>query len=251
MNIPIIYEDKDVLAVNKPAGLVVHPDGKREEPALTDWILKNYLELENVGEPLVIRDTKYKILDTIQRPGIVHRLDRDTSGILLIAKNQDVYTFLKNQFQNHTIKKTYKALVYDPVSPKEGIIDKPIKRSAKDFRLRTTDTRGRGESRSAVTGYKVIISNEAYSFLEAYPQTGRTHQIRVHMKAIGHPVACDSLYAPKRFCPPQLNRLGLHAYALEFKTPKGAMLRLEAPMPDDFLRTVTSIFGVVAGFIKT
>jgi len=238
MNIPIIYEDENIVVVNKPSGLVVHPDGKSSESTLVDWILERYPEIKDVGEPLILSSGK-KIL----RPGIVHRLDKDTSGILLITKNQKTFKHLKKQFQEHTIKKIYKALVYGELKKNKGIINEPIGRSGKDFRKRLSGEGARGEMRKAITEYQVIVKNKKYSFVEMYPKTGRTHQIRVHFKAIGHPVVCDSLYAPKRECPKELGRLALHAFSLEFMTPEKTMLRLEAPLPEDIQNMVNTLFS--------
>jgi len=229
MDILIVYEDENIIAVNKPAGLTVHPDGKRAKPTLVDWISEKHPEMKSVGE-------------SSDRPGIVHRLDKETSGILLLAKNQETFLFLKKQFQEQEVKKTYKAIVYGVLKEGKGIIDMPIARSAKDFRQKSAQGRMRGKARRAITEYEVLAKGSEYSFVEVYPKTGRTHQIRVHFKSIGHPIVCDSLYAPKRECPKELGRLALHAFALEFKTPQGTMLRLEAPLPDDIKQTIAVLF---------
>jgi len=236
-NIPIIYEDDNFLAVNKPAGLMVHPDDRSDEPTLADWILEEYPQLENVGEQLVLSSGR-----RIKRPGIVHRLDKETSGILLVAKNQKTFSFFKKQFQEHKIKKTYQALVYGELKKNEGIIDKPIARSRKDFRLRSASKGIRGRQREAVTEYRVLVKNDQYSFVEVFPKTGRTHQIRVHFKAINHPIVCDTLYAPKQECIKELGRLALHASSVEFKTLEGATLRLEAPLAEDIRKVVSNLF---------
>lgn len=230
--IPIIYEDDDILVVTKPSGLVVHHaypampgGGKTKEPALTDWILKHYPALKTVGEPL----------KAVNRPGIVHRLDKETSGILLIAKTSDSFVYLKKQFQKQAIVKEYRAIVYGYVKDDEGIIDTPIARSVKDFRLRQSVPNDmRGKERSATTRYKTKAHVSDFSYLSVFPETGRTHQIRVHLKGINHPVVCDALYAQKRACPPELGCLALHAYALTFKHPNGTSMRLESPLPTEF-----------------
>ncbi len=230
----IIYEDNNILAINKPFGMSVHGDGRTNEATIADWILKKYPKLVNVGELFyksIISNQKSII---IPRPGIVHRLDKDTSGVLLVAKNKDTYFFLKKQFKNRTIKKTYYAIVYGVFKVDEGVIDVPIGRSTTDFRRRTTVSHSmRGEVREAVTKYKVLARSEQYSFLKITPKTGRTHQIRVHMKEDGHPVVCDTLYAPRRVCPVLLGRLALHAYAIECEVPQEGILRIEAPLPED------------------
>lgn len=245
MSIEILYEDNDVLAVNKPAGLVVHGDGKTEEPTLVDWILEKYPETKDVGEPG--RNSKGEI---IFRPGIVHRLDRETSGVLLIAKTQESFEFLKKQFQNHEVKKVYHAFVYGEMNPiradgrKRPIsngtgtdwhtIDRPIGRSTKDFRMWSAQRGARGEMREAVTDYKVLFKSDGYSFVEVYPKTGRTHQIRVHFKAINYPLVCDSLYAPNHQNTLGFERLALHSYQVTFTGLDGLSHTITAPYPDDF-----------------
>ena len=146
--IKILYEDKNILAINKPAGIAVHPDGKSKTKTITDWILLNYPSIKNVGEPIILEKEGGK-KEKILRPGIVHRLDKETSGVLLIAKNQKTFLFLKEQFQNHKVKKVYRAFVYGNVSDpkaslltgKRGVINVPIGRSQKDIQ---TYTAGRG-----------------------------------------------------------------------------------------------------------
>jgi len=238
MEIPIIYEDEHMLAVNKPAGLLVHSSGREGQETLVDWLVAQYPSIKTVGEDLKISSGK-----TIFKSGIVHRLDKDTSGVLLAAKTQDAFLFLKKQFQERSLKKTYRAIVYGAVKEKEGSIDLPIGRSISDWRKRIAGT-GRmvGNTRSAVTRYKVLDANESYSYLEAYPETGRTHQIRVHLKALGHPIVCDHLYAPKRECPITLGRLALHAFAVELRGLKVGALRIEASLPDDFGRGLETLF---------
>lgn len=252
LQVSILYEDEDVLVINKPAGLVVHGDSKTEEPTVVDWILKNYPEIKGVGEAIQL--TTNNLQPTIiDRSGIVHRLDRETSGVLVIAKNQPTFLFLKKQFQERKMEKIYRAFVHGELKNDSGVIDRPVARSASDFR-KWTATRGRrGVEREAVTEYKVLglISaspaaasergggNSAeFSFLDVRPKTGRTHQIRVHLKAINHPVVCDKLYAPKRDCALGFNRLALHAFSLKFKLPSGQELKVEAPYQEDFKKAL-------------
>ncbi len=237
--IEILYEDDDILVLNKPAGLVVHSDGKTEEPTLTDWILKNYPETESVGEPLQLKTINYK-LKTVSRPGIVHRLDRETSGAMVVAKNQKAFESLKSQFQKGEVSKKYQAFVYGNIKEDKGIIDRPIGRSRKDFRRYSAQRGARGEMREAVTEYRVLKRAKDVSFIELIPKTGRTHQIRVHLKAISHPVICDSLYAPKRECLLGFKRLALHALELGFKNLSGSQVEVEAPYPPDFKGAIES-----------
>lgn len=227
MNIQIIYEDKNFLAVNKPAGLLVHGiKSKTEEPTLVQWLLKNYPEVKDVGD------------DSETRPGIIHRLDKNTSGIILIAKNQRYFDYLKNLFQIHEIKKTYLALVKGEIKPREGIIDKPIGLKSGTIK-RTVFTKNAKMIKSAVTEYKVKEYLPKYSFLEVKPKTGRTHQIRIHLASIGHPVVGDSLYGGTKTS--DLDRLFLHAYSLEFASEQGEKIKLVADLsPDltDYLHSV-------------
>jgi len=234
--VQIIYEDENVLAVNKPAGLVVHSDGKTEEITLVDWILKNYPEIKGVGESMELSDGT-----NIERPGIVHRLDRDTSGVILIAKNQETFLFLKRQFKEREIKKTYRTIVHGAFKEGRGTIDKPIGKSKKDFRRWSTGYDLRGTVRDAVTEYKVLCGSKEFSHIEVYPKTGRTHQIRVHMKAIQRPIVCDKLYSFKKECVLGLNRTALHALSIKFSLRDGVSIKVEAPLPLDFSNALEQI----------
>ena len=261
MDIKILYEDKDILAVNKPAGILVHPaysgasaDHKTKEGTLADWVLKKYPETKDVGESMTLKIKNEEL--KINRSGIVHRLDKETSGVLLIAKNQESYLFLKKQFQGRTIQKIYNAIVWGEIK-KDGVVDKPIGRSPQ-FGKWSCGRGVRGTLREAVTEYRVIkriilpinadkklidsdiseyqesiggISN--FTFLEIKPKTGRTHQIRVHMKYLNHPVLCDKLYAPKLPLALGMDRLALHALSIEFSLQNGKTLKIEAPLPKD------------------
>ena len=251
--ITIIYEDTDILAINKPAGLIVHDDGKKIQPSVASWMLETCPESKKVGESmkapvggLMQTQTEDDVIE-IQRPGIVHRLDRDTSGVLLLAKTQLGFETLKAQFQEHSIRKFYNAFVYGELKQDRGVIDRPIGRSKNDFRRWTAERGTRGELRDAVTGYTALEhgitphdgQNFHVTFVEARPKTGRTHQIRVHFKAISHPVVADSLYAPQK---PKLlgfERQALHAHILEFKNVAGKVIRVEAPYPEDFENALT------------
>ncbi len=240
MKLDILYEDKDIVAVNKPSGLVVHPDGKSKGPFLTDWILENYPKTKNVGEPVETKD-----YGQIQRPGIVHRLDRDTSGVILISKTKKGHEHLKTQFQDRTLTKKYLAFVYGELKDKFGIINRPIGRSPKDFR-RWSATRGaRGEMREAETWYTLIFSRTGYSFVEIEPKTGRTHQIRVHFKAINYPILHDSLYAPERIDDKTkslgFTRNALHAYSIEFTNCSNKKIQVKASIPNDFINALEEL----------
>lgn len=231
--ISILYEDNDVVVINKPAGLVVHSDGKREESTLIDWMNKNYPESKGVGEPLTLSNG-----DVIERSGIVHRIDRETSGAMLIAKNQPAFLYFKKQFQDRVINKIYHAFVYGEIKDDNGIIDRPIGRSKKDFRQWSAQRGARGAIREAVTHYRVMARDSGFSLVEAIPKTGRTHQIRVHFKAINHPIISDSLYAPKKDKALGFERLALHSYSVEFNLMNGNKIKITAPYPEDFERAV-------------
>lgn len=215
--IQIIYEDDDILAVNKPAGVVVHGDS----PSVVEWLIEKYPSIKNVG-------------DDSERPGIVHRLDKDTSGVLLVVKNQKTFEYLKEQFKNRKIKKTYLALIYGNLKNKEGVIKLAIAKSKKDFRKKTSIGKMAGQVREAITEYKVLKRFKDYTLVEVFPKTGRTHQIRVHFKAIGHPVVCDKLYGQKKQeCPFGLSRQFLHAQSLELTLPNGSRIKMEADLPQE------------------
>ncbi|MDO8575665.1 MAG: RluA family pseudouridine synthase [bacterium] len=238
MDIKILYEDKNILAIYKPTGLMVHADGRSEGPFLTDWIAKNYPLIKGVGETSYAQDGK-----PIDRPGIVHRLDKETSGVLLIAKNPKAHKFLKKQFQNHTIRKVYRLFVHGSISENDGLIDRPIGRSKNDFR-RWSAQRGIKDDvnkREAVTDFTVLARKvdgikmgERFSYVEAMPRTGRTHQIRVHFKAINYPLVGDKLYAPNHPESLGFTRLALHSYSIEFENLDGKKIKIEAPLTDDF-----------------
>lgn len=232
MKIKILYEDSNILAIDKPSGISVHSDGRNKEKTITDWVLKNYPKLKRIGEPVTFNEKE------IDRPGIVHRLDKDTSGVLIIVKTKKAFAYFKKQFMDREIKKTYYAIVSGSVKNDHGTINKPIGRSPKDFRRRLAGRGVRGELREAITEYKVLKrfkdKNNKFTYLEIHPKTGRTHQIRVHMKFINHPVAGDSLYNPGKPCPEGLNRLALHAKSIEFKDLKGKIVKVESPLPKEF-----------------
>jgi 23S rRNA pseudouridine1911/1915/1917 synthase len=246
----VLFENKHLLVIHKPAGLVVHSDGKTKEPNVCDWLLVNYPKIAGVGEPS--RTPEGTMVD---RPGIVHRLDRETSGAMIIAKTQPAFEYLKNEFQNHQVQKTYNAFVWGIMKDDKGRIERPIGRSKSDFRKWSAERYARGELREAVTDYVVLKRHEGkgvagkaaesdqFTYIEAHPKTGRTHQIRVHFKAINHPIVGDSLYAPKRPTGKDglgFERLALHARLIEFTDPDGKEISVEAPLPDDFMAALDS-----------
>ncbi|MEK7149646.1 MAG: RluA family pseudouridine synthase [Patescibacteria group bacterium] len=238
----IIYEDENFIAVNKPAGLLVHPTVNSKEKTLVDWLVEKYPEIKNVGDPSAGSG------QINLRPGIVHRLDRDTSGVILIARNQKYFEYLKKLFQNHLVQKNYLALVFGKLKNEKGIIEKPI--SLKAGTTKRTVHGGKME-KEALTEYEVLKTFEFiparrslgagenekgnvkyFSLVKVSPKTGRTHQIRIHLASIGHSIVGDSLYGAKEN-PLGLKRQFLHAESLEFATEEGKRMRIEAEQPKD------------------
>lgn len=232
--IKIVCEDSDFLIIDKPSGLLTHPVNRQDKsPSVVGWLLEKYPEIAGVRDQYGTKVGEWTDL----RPGIVHRLDRETSGLLLIAKNQLAFDNLKKLFAERKIKKTYLALVHGHLKNKTGTIEAPL---GKLDSRQTTRTYGHHhlQEKSAVTTYKVVTNYQQstvnYSLLEVSPLTGRTHQIRVHLKSIGHPIVCDPLYASKKqVCPPGLGRLFLHAQKLSFVSLKGEALTVETDLPQE------------------
>jgi 23S rRNA pseudouridine1911/1915/1917 synthase len=224
----VIYEDEAIIVINKPSGLVVHSDGRHDWTTLVDWLLVHYPDLKGVGEEQTLPDGTI-----IERPGIVHRIDRETSGVLVVARTQKAFEKLKKQFQDREVKKVYRAFVYGEITETRGIIDKPIGSGRGGLAPRSA-TRPRGIMREAQTVYSVIKSGKEASYIEAFPKTGRTHQIRVHFSAINHPIVADKLYAPSRQPILGFTRLALHALSISFTHPDGRKVTFEAPIPGDF-----------------
>lgn len=246
LQIPVIFENSDVLVVDKPSGLAVHGSDRSEQYTLADWFVEHYPQVADVGEPLVLTTGK-----VIRRGGIVHRLDADTSGVIILAKTQEAYEHLKKQFHDRLTKKVYNAFVYGNVRNDRGIINRSIGKSRRDPRLRTAMRGARGLMRDAVTHYRVLArvarlpSTElrtggpvqgGATYLELRPKTGRTHQIRVHMQSMNHPVIADPLYAPDKPAVLGFARLALHARQLTIELPDGSEHTFEAPLPEDFVR---------------
>lgn len=213
----VLYEDDDVVAVDKPAGMVVHAGAGVHSGTLVNALLHRFGSLSRAGGEL--------------RPGIVHRLDRFTSGVLLVAKTDAAHQRLAAQFAARKIEKTYLALVHGAVKLDRGRIEKPITR---DPRQRTRMTARLARGRSAWTQYRVLRRFKGFTFLEVRIGTGRTHQIRVHLASIGHPVAGDRLYgAPAKISgEPTLARFFLHAHRIRFEHPStGQTVTVESPLP--------------------
>jgi 23S rRNA pseudouridine1911/1915/1917 synthase len=251
MNIKILFENKNLVVIEKPSGLVVHSDGKTEEPTVADWVLENYPEVNGVGENMHIEHKGQKI--ELNRPGIVHRIDRDTSGCLIVAKTQESFDHLKNLFQTKGIQKTYIALVYGEMKNEEGIIDVPIGRHAKDFRMKMAGENARGQVREAQTKYRVLADYvderkknnqgqyEKYTLVECSPLTGRTHQIRVHLKYINHPIVADTLYKGKRKECLGLERTALHAESIQFVDCAGNKISVKSELAQDIRKAFEAL----------
>ncbi len=225
----VIYEDEHLLAIDKPSGLVVHA-GVNTDRTLSDWLCEQYPALQEVGETYTDQQG-----NTIHRPGIVHRLDRETSGAMLIAKDQETFAEIKKHFQKGKIEKEYHAFVYGKPKNTRGTVRLPIGKSRSDFRKQTTRNI-RGMSRDACTEYAVIAAcKENTSLISFYPQTGRTHQIRVHAQSLGTPIVCDARYAPKHSPLLGFTRLALHARRLSLQLHyQSERVDIVAEYPKDF-----------------
>lgn len=223
--IKVLYEDEDLLVIDKPAGLTVHPAPGHPSHTLVNAILAH------LQEPLEIEDE--------QRPGIVHRLDRDTSGLMIVAKNHAAQMNLSAQFKARTVSKVYLTLVKGRVTPEEGIIEAPIGRD-RSHRERMAVVAER-HGREARTQYRVVKHLDGYTLLEVKPETGRTHQIRVHLAAIGYPVVGDAVYGMKSEF---LSRQFLHAHRLGFHLPStGEYVEFKSDLPEDLQKALERISG--------
>lgn len=222
----IIYEDADILAINKPAGLIVHTDGRTKEPSVAEWFVSKYPKAPGV-EP--------------ERAGVVHRLDRDTSGVLLLAKTSEGLECLKEQFKNREIQKIYYVFVYGNMKEDHGTLSLPIGKSPSDFRKYSAGRGATGLKREATTYFQVLKRGDGSTLVEARPKTGRTHQIRVHFTALQRPVVGDKLYASTKPEMLGFKRLALHAREITFKDTKDGSHTVRAPFPEDFIKAFETI----------
>ncbi len=221
--VKILYEDDDLLVIDKPAGLAVHPAPGHPSHTLVNAVLSHLSHLPDAGDT--------------SRPGIVHRLDKGTSGVMLVAKNSTALTNLSDQFKSRSVKKVYLTLVKGQLKPERGIIEAPIGRDSGDRKKMSVTGESRG--RQARTNYRVIKYIGKYSLLEITPETGRTHQIRVHLAAIGYPVVGDEPYGIKSI---YLKRQFLHAYRIGFHLPSsGRYVEFESPLPEDLKKALDEI----------
>jgi len=221
----VIYEDEDIVVLSKPAGVLMHSDDRNQEETIADYLRVQYPEVAGVGDK------------PEQRPGIVHRLDKDTSGVVVVARNQETFLYLKELFKQGKVKKTYKAIVHGTPKEKEGEINATI--SLKPGTVKRTVHKGK-MSKEALTQYKVIDSMGDYSYLEIYPKTGRTHQIRVHLASIGHPIIGDTLYGRKKD-ESGASRQMLHAWMLELDAKPGKAFKFQADLPEDFAQMLETL----------
>lgn len=215
----VIYEDENLVAVYKPPGLVMHPaKGKTGGLTLADWLIRRYPEMKRLNP---------------ERGGIVHRLDRETSGVVLAARNAAYLNYLQTLFRERQVLKIYRAIVFGVPKKKRGRINKPIGIKSGTIKRSVHSLKA---IKSAVTDYEIRRAferdGEMYSLLEVRPSTGRTHQIRVHLASVGHPLVGDPLYGRKRQ-PSWATRLMLHALALEFNLASGRRIRIEAEPPPE------------------
>lgn len=229
-HIRILFENKDVVAIHKPAGVLVHVFSHQKSekgPTVVQWALEHFPEMKDVGD-----DTQY-------RPGVVHRLDRETSGVLLLARNQKAFTYIKSVFQKHEIQKTYLAIVCGVPKDKKGTIEYSIGIKKGTTKRSIHGTKSRKE---AITDYEVVETFEkngsAYSLVKIYPKTGRTHQIRIHMNAMHTPVVGDKMYGGKKNAE-LAQRHMLHCVSLEFRLQDGTLLKIDDPVPEEFTQFKT------------
>ena len=222
MDIKIIYEDNDILVVDKPANIVVFPEGKTTENTLIDALVEKFPELKDAGEP--------------PRYGIVHRLDKDTSGVLLVAKNAEALIFLQKQFKNREVEKKYVCLVEGVMENDSGVIETLIARAKGDPRKQRaySPINAPKSAREAITEYKVLERFKDYTLLEVEIKTGRRHQIRCHFSYLKHPIAGDKLYGFKNSkIPDGLTRQFLHAQKLKIQLPNGKIQEFISELPED------------------
>ena len=226
----VLYEDSSIIVIDKPAGLVVHPAPGNPSGTLVNALIHHCKDLAGINGVL--------------RPGIVHRLDKETSGVMVVAKDDEAYQHLSKQFKNRTIEKVYLAIARGPFRENEGVIDVAIGRHPTERKRMSTRTR---KGRAALTHWRVKERFDGLTLLEILPRTGRTHQIRVHLSAMGHPLLGDPLYGKQgtlqdpvlRECSKRLKRQALHAYHLRFVHPRtGERVEFVSPLPSDMTGVV-------------
>lgn len=249
----VIYEDENYLVTNKPTGLVVHPSESVKSHTLVNALLAHYPKIKHLRDALVTNDqlpvpSQVKGPVTNFRPGIIHRLDKDVSGLMVSAKTQLAFNHLKSQFQNHAIKKGYTGLVHGLVKKDSGEINLAIGRSKTGFKM-SARTQPKEKDKFAITRYRVIKRYKNFTLLKLQTLTGRTHQIRVHLHAIGHPLVGDPIYRARRrggkntssLNPQASSRLFLHADHLEFKDLQGNIKKFKLDLPEELQSIIKSL----------
>jgi len=225
ISLEVLYEDEDVIVINKPKGMVVHPACGHRDGTLVNALLYHCKNLSGIGGE--------------ERPGIVHRLDKDTSGVLVVAKNDKAHLSLSRQFKEHSVNREYVAMVFGNVKDDSGTITGNISRHPRERKKMAVTRTGTG--RTAVTNFSVLERFKTYTYISLQLKTGRTHQIRVHLSSLGHPVVGDPMYGPKR---PKINYAGqaLHARLLGFRHPADEKyLEFSSPVPADFQNLLTKL----------
>lgn len=233
--ITVIFENKDFAILNKPAGIAMHLSSPQDTKTVVNWLIATYPEIITVGEDIL-------------RPGIVHRLDKDTSGICIIAKTQEAYLELKTLFKERLMQKTYIAIVHGHITPQTGIVHAAIARSLtlRKQAIVDKDLMVQGKIRNAITPYQVTQSYDLYDIVEVKPKTGRMHQIRVHLASLGHPIVGDTLYGNKitrkidKLNISLVSRHLLHATHLQFNL-FGESYEFSVPLPQDMEHFISTL----------
>lgn len=222
----VLFENENLLVINKQAGVIVHPADSTQEMTLVDSLLEQYPDIKDVGDDPI-------------RPGIVHRLDKLASGVMIIAKTQEAFDHLKAQFKERKTEKHYRVLVHGNFSEDHGTINFPISRAKNSGRMAAKPVSQGGKE--AITHYEVLTSFQNFDELDVRIETGRTHQIRAHMFASGHPVVGDKLYKQRRTKEKDIGRLFLHAYSLAIDLPSGERETFTAPLPHELQTILDSL----------
>ena len=239
IEVKIIYKDENIIVVDKPAGIKVHPSSFEEDDTLVNFLIAKFPEIKNVSDGSPGSDL---------RSGIAHRLDKDTSGIMIVARNQKAFSELKRLFQERKIEKKYLALVFGKLKDKKGIIIKPIARAGNYKKQVIAGRKTKTKIREAVTEYKVIKEFDNYSLVEVVPKTGRMHQIRVHFFSLGNPIVGDKIYKLKSKVQPfsssrlilNAKRQLLHSESIKFEL-KGNKYSFQSEIPDDFINFLRNL----------
>jgi len=225
IKLEIIYQDADMIVVNKPSGLQVHPSDSEKINTLINALVVSFPEIVGIDDGFE---------GSWMRPGIVHRLDKDTSGVMVVARNKKTFDELKRKFADREIEKNYVAVVYGNLEKKAGVVDKPIARAASFKKQKIARGKMKGTARAAVTEYRLLKRYDGFDFVEALPKTGRMHQIRVHLASLGNPIVGDAKYKRRDLIVPiGIERQLLHAQTLKFEL-NGQKCSFEAELPIDF-----------------